>query len=64
MSRQRLRSATRGRALPPVDAVAAADPRLTGLFRQFGVVYEYVFDYETGAVKIGDVAPDGAVSML
>jgi len=47
-----------------VDAVAAADPRLTGLFRQFGVVYEYVFDYETGAVKIGDVAPDGAVSML
>jgi hypothetical protein len=50
--------------LAAVATVEAADPRLTKLFEQFGVVFEYVYDYETGAVKIGDVAREGTVTML
>ena len=31
---------------------------------QYGVVYEYLYDYETGAVAIGRAAEDGTVTML
>jgi hypothetical protein len=41
----------------------AGDPRLTHLLEEYVVVYEYVSDYGTGAVKLGDVEPDGQVRL-
>jgi hypothetical protein len=41
----------------------AADRRLTHLLEEYVVVYEYVSDYGTGAVKLGDVEPDGQVQL-
>lgn len=50
--------------LAAIAKAEAADARLTNLFAKFGVVFEYVCDYDNGAVKIGDVARDGTVTML
>jgi hypothetical protein len=50
--------------LAAVTTAQLADSRLADLFTEFGVVYEYVYDYGQGAVKIGDVTDDGSVTLL
>lgn len=50
--------------LSAVKKAAAADPRLSRMFEQYGVTYEYVYDYGHGAVKIGDADEHGAVRLL
>lgn len=50
--------------LTTVQNAAAADPTLLLLFEQYGVVYDYVFDYGHGAVRIGDADVDGSVRLL
>jgi len=50
--------------LAVVGQLLGADSRLGRLFDEFGVCYEYLYDYGQGAAKIADVASDGTVSML
>lgn len=50
--------------LATVRKAAAADPNLTVLFEAYGVVYEYVYDYGHGAVRIGDADVNGTVRLL
>lgn len=49
--------------LEVIRRAEAADVRLSRLFDQHGVIFEYVFDYGHGAVKIGDIASDGSVQL-
>jgi hypothetical protein len=49
--------------LAVVRAAEAADPRLTQLFIEYGVVYEYLHDYGMGGLKIGDIDADGTVRL-
>jgi len=47
-----------------VRAAQAADARLSRIFDEYGVIFEYVYDYGHGAVRIGDVDEAGAVTLL
>ena len=49
--------------LEVVRKAESADPMLSQLLERFGVIFEYVCDYGNGAVKIGDIFPDGQVSL-
>lgn len=52
------------RALETLQQAMAADSRLQAMLHECGVVYEYVYDYETGGAVIGRAAEDGTVTML
>jgi len=52
------------RGLATVRAAEEADVRLSRLFDKHGVVFEYVYDYGHGAVRIGDVDEVGTVALL
>jgi hypothetical protein len=49
--------------LRTLAVAVAADPRLDDLLQRHGVVREYVFDYDHGAVTVGDVDEDGSVRL-
>ncbi len=51
------------RGLETLRQVIAADDRLQ-VINEYGAVYEYVYDYETGGVAIGRAAENGTVTML
>jgi hypothetical protein len=42
----------------------AADDRLQTMMNEHGVVYEYLYDYQTGATVIGRAAEGGTVTIL
>jgi hypothetical protein len=50
--------------LSTVQKAAAADPRLSRMFEQYGVSYDYVNDYGHGAVRIGDADEHGVLRLL
>ncbi len=50
--------------LATIRSAEAADPRISHLFEQYGVSYDYVYDYGHGAVRIGDADPNGSVRLL
>jgi hypothetical protein len=50
--------------LEHLERAVVADPRLEGLFDEYGVVREYVLDYGNGAVRVGAVSEDGTVTLL
>jgi hypothetical protein len=52
------------RALVTLRQAIAADDRLQALINEYGAVYEYVYDYETGGAAIGRATEDGTVTML
>ncbi len=52
------------RALVTLRQAIAADDHLQAMMNEYGVVYEYVYDYETGGAAIGHAAEDGTVAML
>jgi hypothetical protein len=51
-------------ALETLRQATAADNRLQAMIDEYGVIYEYVYDYETGGAAIGRAAEDGTVTML
>lgn len=46
-----------------IDRALRADSRLGDLFRRYGVVREYVYDYGHGAVLVGDITEDWTVTL-
>ena len=46
-----------------IDRALRADSRLGDLFRRFGVVRAYVYDYGHGAVLVGDITEDWKVTL-
>lgn len=50
--------------LGQIRAATDADPRLKALFETFGVARSYLYDYGTGAARIGDIADDGTLTLL
>lgn len=52
------------RARETLQQAMTADSRLQAMLNEYGVVYEYVYDYETGGPAIGRAAEDGTVTML
>ena len=51
-------------ALVTLRQAIAADDRLQALIDEYGVVYEYVYDYETGGAVIGRATEDGTITMF
>jgi len=49
--------------LAHLETVVASDPRLAQLLAKYGVVREYVCDYGNGAVRVGIISGDGAVTL-
>jgi hypothetical protein len=52
------------RGLETLRQAIAADDRLQVMINEYGVSYEYVYDYGTGGAAIGRAAVDGTVTML
>jgi hypothetical protein len=52
------------RGLETLRQAIAADDRLQVMINEYGAIYEYVYDYETGGAAIGRAAQDGTVTML
>lgn len=52
------------RALVTLGQAIEVDDRLQALINEYGAVYEYVSDYETGGAVIGRATADGIVTML
>lgn len=44
--------------------VMEAEPRLAQLVDKYGIVREYVFDYGSGAARVGTVSAEGSVTLL
>jgi hypothetical protein len=53
-----------GSGLRTLQRALGADPRLGALLSEYGVVYEYLYDYGQGAVLIGRATDDGDVTLI
>lgn len=52
-----------GNGLAHLQTVVGSDPRLAQLFAEYGVVREYVYDYGSGAARVGTISDEGAVTL-